>query len=260
MTAPLLLTGASGNVARLLLPALRDRPLRLLDRTAPAEPDGVEPDGAEVLTGDLGDRDLLARAVEGVDAVVHLAGDPSPTATWEELRGPNVDGFAALLGAAAEGGVRRVVYASSVHAMGRYEVAGHVPVDPARAPAPCCAYGATKAFDEAVAGVFAHRWGLSTIGLRLGATVPVPTKRSQLGGWLGPADLRELVTRALRTPVVTGVYPAVSGAEHPHWDLRTATADLGYRPRLDSREHAGAVEDDGTDVATCPSPGHAPSR
>ncbi len=253
MAAPLLLTGASGRVARLLLPALTDRPLRLLDRTAPADPSEV-PAGAEVLTGELTDRALLARAVDGVDAVVHLAGDPSPTATWDDLRGPNVDGFAALLGAASEHGVRRVVYASSVHAMGRYEASGRVPVDPTWAPAPCCPYGATKAFDEAVAGVFSHRWGLSTIGLRLGATVPAPTVRSQLRGWLGPEDLRDLVTRALQTPVVAGVYPAVSGAEHPHWDLRLAADDLGYVPRLDSRDHAAAVEDDGTDVATCPPP------
>ncbi|MEW1956304.1 NAD(P)-dependent oxidoreductase [Kineococcus sp. NPDC059986] len=255
MTARLLLTGACGRVARMLRPGLRDRPLRLLDRAAP-DPADV-PAGAEVLTGELTDRDLLARAVDGVDAVVHLAGDPSPTATWDELRGPNVDGFAALLGAAADHGVRRVVYASSVHAMGRYEATGRVPVDPTWAPAPCCPYGATKAFDEAVAGVFAHRWGLSTIGLRLGATVPVPTVRSQLRGWLGPDDLHDLVARALATDVISGVYPAVSGAERPHWDLRLATDELGYRPRLDARDHAAAVEDDGTDVTTCPPP---PSR
>ena len=246
MARTLLVTGAAGRVAQQLLPGLDGYDLRLLDRSDPPPAEG-----AQVVTGELTDRDFLAGAVEGVDTVVHLAGDPRPDASWDELRGPNVDGFAALLGAAAEHGVRRVVYASSVHAMGRYAVEGRVPIDSAWAPAPCCPYGATKAFDEAVAGVFTHRWGLSTIGLRLGATVPEPTRRSQLAGWLGPADLRRLVVRAVESGVAQGVYPGISANSRTHWDLSRARADLGYAPVLDSQAHAGTVEDDGTDVSTC---------
>ncbi|WP_432545964.1 NAD-dependent epimerase/dehydratase family protein [Kineococcus sp. SYSU DK004] len=249
MEPALLLTGAAGSVARQLLPGLSGYRLRLLDRDAPA-PDGL-PDDAQVLTGELTDRDLLARAVDGVDAVVHLAGDPRPDAPWDDLLGPNVDGFAALLGAAAGHGVRRVVYASSVHAVGRWEGAGRTPVRADWPTAPCCAYGATKVFDEAVASVASHRHGLSTIGLRLGATVPVPRVRSQLTGWLGPADLHRLVRGALATGTVCGVYPGTSANTGGHWDLGPAVDDLGYAPELDSAVHAGDVEDDGTDVTTC---------
>ena len=249
MTRTVLLTGAAGSVADQLLPGLQGYDLRLLDRSAPADPGA-----GEVVTGELTDRDLLARAVDGVDTVVHLAGDPRPDATWDDLRGPNVDGFAALLGAAVQAGARRVVYASSVHAMGRYEDEGRVPIDPSWAPAPCCPYGATKAFDEAMASVSTHRWGLSTIGLRLGATVPAPTLRSQLSAWLGPEDLRQLVVRSIETGTRWGVFPGVSGGDRSHWDLTSATAELGYRPVLDSGDHAGTVEDDGTATATCPRP------
>jgi nucleoside-diphosphate-sugar epimerase len=246
MTRTVLLTGAAGSVADQLLPGLQEYDLRLLDRSAPADPAA-----AEVITGELTDRDLLARAVTGVDTVVHLAGDPRPDASWDDLRGPNVDGFAALLGAALESGVRRVVYASSVHAMGRYEDEGRVPIEATWAPAPCCPYGATKAFDEAMASVFSHRWGLSTIGLRLGATVPEPGLRSQLSAWLGPEDLRQLVVRSIETGTRSGVFPGVSGGSRSHWDLASAGADLGYHPVLDSGVHAGSVRDDGTATATC---------
>jgi len=244
-----LVTGAGGRVARQLLPGLGDVELRLLDRDAPPQPGD-----ATVLTGELTDRDLLARAVSGVDAVVHLAGDPRPDAPWDDLVGSNVDGFVALLGAAREHGVRRVVYASSVHAMGRYESDGRVPIDPSWAPAPCCPYGATKAFDEAIAGVYAHRGGVSTIGLRLGATVPEPTQAGQLPGWLGPADLRQLVTRALAADVQGGVYPGISANTRQRWDLTSAMSDLGYRPTLDSEAYADAVDPGGPDVTTCPRP------
>jgi nucleoside-diphosphate-sugar epimerase len=234
----LLLTGAAGSVAGQLLPGLT-APLRLLDREVPDPPPG-----AEVVTGDLTDRDLLARAVDGVDAVVHLAGDPRPDAPWDDLEGPNVDAFAALLGAARTAGVRRVVYASSVHAMGQYEAAGRTPIDPHWAPAPCCAYGATKAFDEAIASVHAARGSVSTIGLRLGATVPEPTQARQLPGWLGPQDLRQLVTAALATDVRCGVYPGISANTRQRWDLTSAREELGYSPEQDSEAFAATVEPD----------------
>ena len=242
----MLLTGAAGSVGQQLLPGLDGFELRLLDRAEPASAGD-----AEVVVGELTDRDLLARAVSGVDAVVHLAGDPRPDAEWDELEGPNVDGFAALLGAAREHGVRRVVYASSVHAMGRYESAGRFPIDPSWAPAPCCSYGATKAFDEAIAGVHAARGGPSTIGLRLGATVERPAQSSQLTGWLGPADLRQLVVRALATDVRSGVYPGVSANTRQRWDLTAVRRDLGYEPQLDAEVYADDVEDDGRAVTTC---------
>lgn len=241
-----LVTGAAGSVGQQLLPGLSGYGLRLLDREAPEETSG-----AELLTGELTDRALLARAVAGVDTVVHLAGDPRPDADWEDLVGPNVDGFAALLGAAREHGVRRVVYASSVHAMGRYEAARQVPVDPTWAPAPCCAYGATKAFDEALAGVHADRGGVSTVGLRLGATVPEPTEVRQLPGWLGPADLHRLVRCAVEADVRTGVYPGVSANTRQRWELSSARRELGYEPALDSEDYADRVRDSGTDLTTC---------
>ncbi len=244
-----LLTGAAGRVAQQLLPGLADRPLRLLDRRMPDETHG-----GEVLLGELTDRETLARAVDGVDVVVHLAGEPNPDADWAELEAPNVDGFVALLGAAHEHGVRRVVYASSVHAMGRYEADGRYPIDPTWAPAPCCPYGATKAFDEAIAGVFAHRHGLSTVGLRLGATEPEPFAARQLPGWLGPQDLRQLVVRALEADVRSGVYAGVSANTGGRWSLDTARAELGYQPVLDSADWADRVEDDGVGMTTCRRP------
>ena len=244
-----LVTGAAGRVGQQLLPGLDGSSLRLLDRRPPDETHG-----GEVLIGELTDRDGLARAVDGVDAVVHLAGEPDPDADWADLEAPNVDGFVALLGAAQQHRVRRVVYASSVHAMGRYEAEGRYPIDPTWAPAPCCPYGATKAFDEAIAGVFAHRHGLSTVGLRLGATEPEPYAARQLPGWLGPADLRQLVVRAIGADVRSGVYAGVSANTGGRWSLDTARAELGYRPVLDSADWADAVEDDGAGTTTCRRP------
>jgi nucleoside-diphosphate-sugar epimerase len=223
-TDRILLTGASGRVATQLLPGLDDREVRLTDHVGPA--DG----GPDLLVGELTDAALLDRALDGVDAVVHLAGNPDPAAAWQELEQPNVAGFVALLAAAERHGVRRVVFASSVHAMGAHEGSGRWPVDATWPPAPCCAYGATKAFDEALARAYAYRTGLSLVGLRLGLCSPDPTPDEAAAGWIGPQDLQQVVRRALDVDVRFGVYPAVSWASGARWDLRTAVEELGYHP------------------------------
>jgi dTDP-4-dehydrorhamnose reductase len=217
-----LVTGARGRVAGQLLPGLTaGNSLRLLDRSdgpadVPADVSGQQ------LVGELTDRRLLDRALDGVDAVVHLAGNPDPDADWQQLREPNVEGFVALLAAAHRHGVRRVVFASSVHAMGCYEGSGRWPIDPGWPPAPCCAYGGTKAFDEALA--------LSLVGLRLGLCSAEPTPDEATAGWTGPQDLRGIVRRALEADVRFGVYHAVSWPSASRWDVGTAVAELGYAP------------------------------
>jgi hypothetical protein len=237
----LLVTGAAGRVAGQLLPALADRgDLRLTDRTDEVGASA----GAHLAVGELTDPGLLDELLEGVDAVVHLAGNPDPGSSWSELREPNVEAFRALLDAARRHDVQRVVFASSVHAMGVYEGLGRWPIDPAWPPAPCCAYGATKAFDEALARVYAYRSTMSLIGLRLGLCSPTASAAEAVAGWLRPADLQQIVIRALETDVRFGVYSAVSWPSRGRWNLDTAMSELGYEPdpqgRWEADEDAGA--------------------
>jgi uronate dehydrogenase len=237
-----LVTGARGRVAGQLLPAVRDRwDLRLLDHAG----DGDDL-GAPLLVGELTDRRLLATALDGVDAVVHLAGNPDPEAPWSQLRDPNVEGFAALLDVARDRGVRRVVFASSVHAMGAHEGRRRWPIDPAWPPAPCCAYGATKAFDEGLARAYDYRTDMTLIGLRLGLCAPEATPAQAAAGWLRPEDLRRIVTGALEADVPSGVYPAVSWAARRRWNIDSTMADLGYDPVRDADP-----PDAGEELITC---------
>ncbi len=240
-----LVTGAMGRVAGQLLPALQERfDLRLLDHV-----DGDR--GSRVLVGELTDHQVLDEALDGVDAVVHLAGNPDPEAPWEELREPNVEGFAGLLTAARARGVRRVVFASSVHAMGAYEGGRRWPIDPAWPPAPCCPYGATKAFDEALARAYDYRTGMSLIGLRMGLCTPQASAAEAAAGWLRPADLQRIVIGALETDVKFGVYHAVSWPSRRRWDIGATISDLGYQPEVDADAPEGEPESDDGFLTTC---------
>lgn len=230
-----LVTGAAGGVGQLLL------------RELGATHDVVPTDRAPLAggpTGDLEDRDFVARITDGVDAVVHLAANPNPRATWDELRGPNIDAVANVL----ESGVRKVVLASSVHAMGQYAMTGHTPISRDWPPAPCCAYGATKAFAEAFGRTHAYRRDASVVALRLGATVERPPASEVLGGWLGPRDLNELVVCALAADVDFSVCYGVSANTRCEWDRRN---ELGYVATQDSEIFAAEVPGDGR-WALCP--------
>ncbi len=243
-----LVTGAMGRVAGQLLPALAERfELRLTDRAEGADRDR----GTGLIVGDLTDHEVLDRALAGVDAVVHLAGNPDPEAPWHELSGPNVEGFAGLLAAARDHGVRRVVFASSVHAMGAYEGQRRWPVDAAWPPAPCCSYGATKAFDEALARVYDHRTGMSLIGLRLGMCTPQASAAQAVAGWLRPADLQAIVLGALETDVKFGVYNALSWPSRRRWDIGATMSELGYRPERDDDAPDGGPEAAEEALITC---------
>ncbi len=233
----LLVTGAAGGVARLLLPALRaDYDLILLDRTPIEAAEGVR-----VLRGDLTDPGFAADAVSGVDAVVHLAANPNPSATWPELHGPNVIALTNLLDAAAEARVGRMVLASSVHAMGQYLRGPARPIDPMWTPRPCCRYGATKEFAEAAARAHAYQHGLSAVCLRLGGTFEKPWNTGMLGGWLAPADLQQLVIGALTADIEFGIYHGISANTRSEWDIENARNELGYHPTCDAEIFASSV-------------------
>lgn len=223
-----LVTGAAGKVAGMLLPYLDGMPLRLTDRDAPPEPPG-----AETVRGDLGAPGFAAAVLDGVSAVVHLAAMPYPDSTWDRLVAPNLDAVAALLDAAAAHQTPRLVLASSVHAMGGHLHAGRTPIQEGWPPSPCCRYGATKAFAEAAGRAHAYRTGASVLSLRLGAVQPEPFTLGMRPVWLGPDDLGQLVRRALTADVRSGVYHGVSGGS-PAWSIDAATAELGYRPVLDA--------------------------
>ncbi|MER8038770.1 NAD-dependent epimerase/dehydratase family protein [Streptomyces hydrogenans] len=236
MPAPrtLLLTGAAGGVGTLmreLLPA-HGYALRPLDVVpVPGAPDAV--------VADLADRAALREAVRGVDAIVHLAGI-SLEADFDAIVTANVTGLHHLYEAAREEGVRRVVFASSNHAVGftPRPRAGEPPVPVTTPHRPDTFYGLSKCFGEDLAQLYWDRHGIETVSVRIGSCFPEPTSVRMLSLWLSPADCARLLHAALTAESVghTVVYGS-SANTREWWDLSTARA-LGYDPRDDSEVFA----------------------
>lgn len=236
----MLLTGAAGGIGRRVRPLLRDHyTLRVTDVTAPAEATGDE-----VVVGDLLDADILARAVNGVDAVIHLAGNPRPDSTWDEVEAANVRMTEQVLAAALEAGVPRVVLASSVHASGGYNRDGQTPVDPRWSPRPCCLYGASKAAVESLGTVYSGKYGLSVACLRIAWAIPTPHLRKALSMWVSTRDLAQLMRCSVDSDVPFGVYFGVSNNTDNPWLIDNARAELGYEPEDNGWDQADHIVPD----------------
>ncbi|NUP45968.1 MAG: NAD(P)-dependent oxidoreductase [Catenulispora sp.] len=230
-----LVTGAAGRIGTYLragLPLAGWR-VRCLDLAAPAEPDG--PDELEWLVGDIGDPAVLAQALPGVEAVVHLAGIAQEAAFPELLRA-NIDGTYQVLEAARQAGVGRVVYASSNHAVGYHEAG--VPLSTAVRTRPDSYYGVSKVAGEALSSFYADRYGMDVAAVRIGSCFDRPPGVRGLATWLSPGDAVRLVDALLRAPAFGfRLLYGVSDNTRGTWDLEPARA-LGYRPQDDAESFA----------------------
>lgn len=236
MTGPVLVTGAAGLIGTVLRDGLPERGwvVRGLDVVPVTEP---RP-GEEHVVGDATDLDVVLGAARGATAVVHLAAIATES-TWPVIARTNIDSAYCALEAARRAGVGRVVLASSNHATGYTPRPDGVLLREEDAPPrPDTYYGVSKVTMEALGSLYADRYGLDVVCLRIGSAFPRPTTTRQLSTWLSPGDTVRLVDAALRTPspgfrVVWGV----SANTRNWWDLTAARA-LGYEPADDAEIYA----------------------
>jgi uronate dehydrogenase len=239
MSGTVLVTGAAGRIGTVLRGGLPERgwALRCLDVVPIVE---TRP-GEEQVVADVTDLAAMEDAVQGVDAVVHLAGI-SGESTWPAISRSQIEGTYATIEAARRAGVQRVVLASSNHATGYTPRPASGPLREADAPPrPDTYYGVAKVAMEALGSLYVDRYGMDVVCLRIGSAFPEPTTLRQLATWLSPADTVSLVDAALRAPdpgfaVVWGV----SANTRNWWDLTAARA-LGYEPQDDAEVYAEAL-------------------
>ncbi|GAA4842608.1 NAD(P)-dependent oxidoreductase [Kitasatospora terrestris] len=235
MTTTILLTGAAGGVGTLLRELLPPYGYRL--RLADLEPiDGA----GDSLAFDLRDADAVRDAVRGVDAVVHLGGI-SLEDTFANILGSNIEGTYHLYEACRLEGVRRVVFASSNHAVGFTPLGGDGLIGSDIPPRPDTYYGLSKVFGEGLASLYADKYGVQTVSLRIGSCFPRPRSPRMLSTWLSPADCARLVHAALTAPDVGHtVVNGISANTRAWWDLTSARA-LGYDPQDDAEAYAEEI-------------------
>ena len=231
----ILITGAAGGIATQIRPLLREHyRLRLSDRAPVRDPTPEE----TVTSADLGDIEALRRAVSGVDGILHLGGY-AVEADWDIIHDANIVGCYNLFEAARLEGVKRIVFASSNHAVGYYPRAETIGIDvPVR---PDTRYGLSKAFGEALGALYAHKYGAEVLSIRIGNVIGEPSDRRRLAIWQSPRDFVQLVRIGLEHPDIRHeIVYGMSDNKRAWWDNRNAYR-LGYRPMDRSEDHAEKV-------------------
>jgi uronate dehydrogenase len=235
----ILITGAAGSLGGHLrrgLVHLADR-LRLVDvkDMGPAAPH------EELVVCDLADKAAALEATRDCDAILHFAGHPREQ-SFEEIVADTLPAAYHVYEGARRHGAKRVVYASSIHAVGFYPVEA-VP-DTRVMHRPDTFYGLTKTFVEDLASLYWDKFGLESVALRICSCFEEPEDRRMLWSWLSFADCVRLAEAALTAPrvgfsVIYGTSDnaaaAVSNAHAGHIGFRPQDSADGFATALLAR-------------------------
>jgi uronate dehydrogenase len=232
----ILLTGAAGELGSRLRTGLAPLAERL--RLADVRDLGAAGPNEELCRVNLAEREAALELARDCDAIVHFAGHPREQ-RFEEIVAETLPASYHVFEGARLHGVRRVVYASSIHAVGFWPVEA---VPDTRAPhRPDTFYGLTKTFTEDLASLYWDKFGVESVMLRICSCFPEPQDRRMLWSWLSYADCVRLVEAALLAPrvgfsVIYGTSQnaarAVSNAHAGH---------IGFAPRDSADGFAAAV-------------------
>jgi nucleoside-diphosphate-sugar epimerase len=248
-----LVTGGAGLIGRVLIERLSDRYEFVVHTRRPF-------DGTSVV-GDLSDFDAVHSIVAdaGPHAIVHLAAAASVELPWSDVLTSNIVGTYNVFEAARINSVELVVFASSNHVIGGYEIEGGPDlyrIDDTRVYdehsdlRPDSLYGASKAFGEALGRLYSDQHGVRVVCLRIGSVLrdddPAIAARSGSASWLGltpdqllaryqatwlsQRDCAELFACALESRLPWALAYGTSDNRRKIWDLTSARELLGFHP------------------------------
>ena len=235
MIKKIVLTGAAGKLGRRMRGPLAQicHELVVSDVVALA----AEATNETAVQCDLTDPAAVDALLEGADSVVHFAGYPRE-ANWSTIIPANIVSVTHLWESALKHGVRRIVYASTNHVVGMHPVNQHIGVN---AEIKCDSrYGVSKAFTEIMARFYYEKFGLESLGIRIGRCEDRATDERMLSTWIHPEDLASIVklgiSATVRADVVYGVSNNTRG-----WCSNPGKDVFAYEPRHSAEDFAQAI-------------------
>jgi uronate dehydrogenase len=232
----IVLTGAAGRLGSYLREPLLGMADELVS-TDQVEDFGKLHDRETYVKADLARLDEMTDVLKGAEMVVHFGaiGDEAP---FDDILQSNIIGAYNVWEAARANGLRRVVYASSIHAVGMHSRTECIGTEvPHR---PDTFYGLAKCFAEDLGSLYWDKYQMESVCLRILSCAQVTNARA-LGSWLSYDDLIQLVERSIDTPTTkfTVIYGVSDNDRAPV--NNDSARYLGYRPRDNAEQFAEKV-------------------
>jgi len=230
----ILITGAAGDIGTHLRRELAGKYHLRLSDVRPLKPAR----GEKFARADISRMADALRITRGVDAIVHLGGY-SVEGPWEGILSANIIGCYNVFEAARRNGVKRMLFATSNHAVGFYP--RQQTIDHRVYIKPDGRYGVSKVFGEAMGSLYADKYGMQVFLMRIGNVNPAPIDKRRLSIWFSPRDLAQLVSIGIEHPDIRfEIVYGVSNNTRSWYDNSNAFR-LGYKPVDDSEIYAAAV-------------------
>lgn len=241
------ITGANGTIGRVLVKGLaEDYHLRTITRRA------VDVDSTIVSFDNI---NALVEALHGLEALIHLAADPSPAASWESIRDNNFEATHNVFEACRLAGLRRMIFASTNHTMHGHTIkTTPETLDPDKkvrlklldAPNPDSFYAVSKLFGENMGRLYFEKYGLEFVGMRIGWLIVEDDPSTKVGTsaedymramWLSHRDCIEAHRRAIEADVGFANGYIISRNDRRVFDLEETEKALGYKPQDNSEDY-----------------------
>jgi uronate dehydrogenase len=236
MKRKVLITGANGQVGRLLQQGLHEEyDLRLADKTLCSTDYSQDVHVIDILKPET-----LPSVMKGIDTVVHLAGIPLEGPNADDILITNILGTKHVLEAAKAAHVSRFIFASSIHAVGFYPRAQML--TRGVTPRPSGFYGASKVAGEALVRLYADKYGLPGICLRINSLQPQPQDRRQLTTWLSEADAVRLFKAAITAPSSIHFEIVYGVSNNTQKKLSNQGCAVDFNPQDDAEDYRNHVE------------------
>ena len=245
----ILVTGAGGLIGGIIIEKIHNNNFVGLDIVASKYP--------KTIISDISDIEKLKNIMlsNRIDTVVHLAAYPSVSDEWEIIRKNNIEGTRNVFDASRIAKVKKIVFASSNHAVGLYEndnpykeiISGNYDnlegnfdlIKPDCLVRPDSFYGISKAFGENLGRYFHEKYGIKIACLRIGTVNKdnSPLSQSILGAkrsfatWCSHDDLAGLIEACIVSEKVTfDIFFGVSNNKWKIWDISNQKKILNYSP------------------------------
>lgn len=201
---------------------------------------------------DISNAEALKGKFDGLEAIIHLAGDPSPAGSWESMLNNNIIGTFNVLEESRRAGVKKVVFASTNHTQHGDTMGASPEILDTSKPImlrlddyfnPTSIYGASKATGEVYGRYFARQHGLQFVAMRIGAigaddtplrSVGRPSEDYVRAMYLSHRDCVDAFQKALEVDrEFTRAY-IISDNTRRIFDMRETNETLGFYPQDNS--------------------------